>query len=123
MDRYPITLEYSVISIGSVCATLLSIIFLSRSPHILFAVLSVILLTLILYEKSTPPAFYLFVGLGGIFLEVLALKMGVVAWSYNPPGPFFLGKVPYWLLPMWGIAGGGVLGAYRAVEAYLNYVH
>ena len=109
-----IGLDYSIKAVGASGLTLASIIVLSEEPLLLFATLSTILIILMISDRRIPMTFYILIGVGGLLMEGCAIWMGVDAWSYKQKQ--FGDAVPYWLLPMWGIIGSGVLGIYALLR-------
>ena len=101
------------------CAlAVISIKLFQNQKSILFMILSSILMLLYLSDTNKNILFYLLCSLAGPIAEIVIMKIANNTWEYKNPD--FLG-IPFWLLPLWGIAAGGVLGINEFMDTIKNY--
>lgn len=61
--------------------------------------------------------FYLVIAFGGTLAEIIIMKISSKSWKYDNP---FIFGVPLWLIPLWGIAGAGIVGVHKFIE--INFI-
>ena len=99
---------------AAVGSTVAAIVLLSGNHLLLTAVLFAILAALMAADRAVSPLFYAVVAVGAVAAEIVCIRLGRRTWSYADKQ--LARTTPYWLVPAWAIAGGGVLAIHQLTQ-------
>ena len=109
--------HHRVLNVIIVCALTVIIMMLFHDNNkLLFFALTGLLLILHHLNPGLSVIFYLICGLGGAISEAIIIKVTGGTWRYRDPD---IAGIPLWLVPLWGIAGGGIVIVNQGIETVL----
>jgi len=86
-----------------------------KSPDLLFILLVVLVIVLaIALKNKINPLFWAGIGVGGAIVETACIQLSNGTWEYKKPELF--NSIPKWLIPLWAIAGGLVIGIHNVLS-------